>query len=186
MAHINVIKYEDAEGKLKETYDKIISERGRLSNVLSVQSLDPEAMLAHLYFYLTIMFGESTLKRCQREMIAVAVSTANNCEYCIYHHSAALNIFWRSEERIRLFIKDPEAADLPMKEQLMTKYAIALTKDPHIVDKEKFTQKLQDAGLEDKTILELTQIISYFNFVNRMVLALGVELELEKGVGFKY
>jgi AhpD family alkylhydroperoxidase len=37
----------------------------------------------------------------ERELIAVAVSAANGCRYCVSHHAAALMFYWRDEERVR-------------------------------------------------------------------------------------
>jgi len=51
------------------------------ANIIASHSLNPEAMLAHLRLYQTVMFGDSPLSRTEREAIAVAVSAANNCHY---------------------------------------------------------------------------------------------------------
>ena len=41
-------------------------------------------------------------------------------------------------------------------------------------------------GLSDKAILDATLVVSYFNFVNRMVLGLGVNLESNQAKGYNY
>jgi len=45
---------------------------------------------------------------------------------------------------------------------------------------------LRNAGFSDSAILDTGLVISYFNFVNRMVLSLGVELEEDSGQNYKY
>lgn len=85
MAHIDIVSYENSEGELREIYDGIIKSRGKLADVHKVQSLNPKSIVNHMDLYMTIMFGRSPLKRLQREMIAVVVSIANNCEYCQEH-----------------------------------------------------------------------------------------------------
>ena len=57
----------EAEGKLKELYDKM---GGNVANILKAHSLFPDSLEAHLQFYKTIMFKKSPLSRAQREMIA--------------------------------------------------------------------------------------------------------------------
>lgn len=52
-----------------------------LDNILASHSLNPHALQAHLGLYRTIMFGESSITRPEREAIAVAVSAANDCHY---------------------------------------------------------------------------------------------------------
>lgn len=82
MAWIKVTEVSEAEGKLKKLYSEISARTsGKVANILKVHSLHPDAMEAHLNLYKTIMFGESGLTRTQREMIAVVVSSANECEY---------------------------------------------------------------------------------------------------------
>lgn len=54
---------------------------GRMPNVLASQSLNKDALAAHLALYRTVMYGESGLSRVEREAIAVCVSAANECHY---------------------------------------------------------------------------------------------------------
>jgi len=53
----------------------------RLANILDSHSLNDDALRAHLGLYRTIMFGPSGLTRAERELMAVAVSAANDCHY---------------------------------------------------------------------------------------------------------
>jgi len=57
-------------------------------------------------------------------------------------------------------------------------YAEKLTKKPNSVEKEDI-KKLKEMGLSDKDILDLNQVVSYFNYVNRIAEGLGIELEDE-------
>ena len=90
MAWIEQTDADDADGKLAEIYAELIEKRGKVSNILKVHSLHPEAMSDHLDLYMTIMFGKSGLSRAEREAIAVVVSSNNDCEYCVAHHLEAL------------------------------------------------------------------------------------------------
>jgi len=61
----------------------------------------------------------------------------------------------------------------------MLSYAEKLTKLNSNINKENI-DNLKSLGLEDKDILELNQVIAYFNYVNRIVDGLGVQLEKER------
>ena len=74
MAWINQIDEEKAEGKLKMVYSDLISQRGKIANVMKIHSLDPDTMKNHLDMYLSIMFSESSVSREERELIAVVVT----------------------------------------------------------------------------------------------------------------
>lgn len=186
MANIQVVSYEQSSGKLKDIYDDLMAKRGRLAEVHKIQSLHPDSIIAHMELYMTIMFGQSPLSRAQREMIAVVVSSANGCLYCQQHHGAALNNYWKSAERIERLKKSYSNADLTTSDAALCQYAIELTLHPDEFENENRTQLLRQYGFDDRAILDATLVVGYFNFVNRIVLALGVELEEKAGEGYNY
>jgi uncharacterized peroxidase-related enzyme len=63
------------------------------------------------------------------------------------------------------------------KTRTILEYAIKLTKNPNTI-KQNDIEQLKDIGCSDREILDVCQIVSYFNFVNRMADGLGVELEV--------
>ncbi len=81
MAWIKMIAEDEAEGKLKELYDKYAEPSGRVDNILKIHSLNVKSLKVHFDFYAHLMRGRSDLSRSQREMIAIVVSAANRCHY---------------------------------------------------------------------------------------------------------
>ncbi len=81
MAWIEVIQEDEAEGELAEYYGEITEPWGGVDNILKIHSLNLPSMRAHQDLYVTLMKRKSELSRPQREMIAVATSTANHCHY---------------------------------------------------------------------------------------------------------
>lgn len=82
MAWIKMIEEAEAEGRLKEMYDRMIDPRvGRVDNILKIHSLFPETLQNHYDLYKTVMYGKHGLSRVEREMIAVVVSVVNRCHY---------------------------------------------------------------------------------------------------------
>lgn len=184
MPYIKVIEHSDAEGELKVIYDELISKRGKLAEIHKIQSLNPESIVRHMDLYMTIMFGKSPLSRAQREMIAVVVSVANNCEYCQAHHSHVLNQYWKDDDKIKVLKSDFSKATLTNEELLFCELAWQLTRIPNI-STEGIITKLKTFDIGDRVILDATLVIAYFNFVNRIVLGLGVHIEKDQGVGYK-
>lgn len=186
MPYIDVIEPEHAEGELKTIYDDLIKKRGKLAEVHKIQSLNPETIVDHMNLYMTIMFGKSPLKRYQREMVAVVVSAANECRYCQKHHAAALQAFWKNEHKVEQLRTDFKSVDLSGDDRLLCEYGWTLTKHPKSKKIPQIVDSLKENGFNDRTVLDTCLIISYFNFVNRMVLGLGVQLEEDEGKGYKY
>ncbi|MCH4886802.1 peroxidase [Acidaminobacter sp. JC074] len=81
MAWIKVIKKEEAEGDLKDLYDHVLETDDDIDNILSIHSLHPKTLEAHLMMYEELMRGPGNLSKAQREMLGVLVSTLNACEY---------------------------------------------------------------------------------------------------------
>ncbi len=187
MARIDVIDYESSEGRLREIYDDLIDKRGKLADVHMIQSLNPESIVNHMDLYIGLMFGRSPLRRYQREMIAVIVSKANDCDYCQTHHGDALNHFWKDEDKIEKLKEDFHALGLNQTDVLLCELAKNLTLTPNWKETDSHFSKMKEAGLEDRAILDAHLIIGYFNFVNRIVLGLGVNLEaIDTREGFNY
>lgn len=58
----------------------------------------------------------------------------------------------------------------------LCRYAIKLTKAPHAMERGDI-EDLRGAGLDDRGIVDANQVVSYFNYVNRVADGLGIELE---------
>lgn len=185
MAYIDVIQHENAEGKLKEIYDGLVKSRGKLAEIHKIQSMNAETIMPHMDLYMSVMFGKSPLKRYQREMMAVVVSINNGCKYCTKHHAEALNYFWKDEVKLATFIDDYTSIDLTEKDKLLCEFAERLTVEPSSITKENHVEPLKAKGFGDREILDASLVVAYFNFVNRIVMGLGVDLETNPG-GYKY
>jgi len=186
MSRIKVIQEQEAEGRLKEIYDQLTKSRGKLAEVHKIQSLRPESIIKHMDLYMEIMFSKSELTRARREMIAVVVSAANQCEYCQTHHGSALNHYWKDDQKVAELRKDFYGLDLPKADLALCEYAKQVTLNPGEAESSDVTQLLKSVSFSDAAILDATLVVSYFNFVNRMVLSLGVGLEADEGEGYKY
>ena len=171
---------------LKEIYDALERSRGKIAEIHKIQSLNPESIVKHMDLYMTLMYEESPLSRVQREILGLIVSVANGCFYCQEHHAQAVLHFWKNRSKVDMLIADYRSTALDELDRLLCDYARELTKHPGGKWKpESFIAPLKELGLDDRAILDATLIISYFNFVNRLVMALGIELEDEPG-GYKY
>lgn len=81
MAWIRMIAEEEAEGSLREQYEKLAYPDGSVDNILKIHSLNPKTLEGHYAFYRAVMTGSRELPKARREMIAVTVSALNQCVY---------------------------------------------------------------------------------------------------------
>lgn len=186
MSRIKIIEPEQAEGRLKEIYSKLEQERGQIAQVHKMQSLRPESIVKHMDLYMEIMFSKSELSRAQREMMAVVVSTSNNCGYCTTHHGSALNHYWRNNEKLQQLKKNFREVDISENDKMLCNFAEEVSLRPQNLENNDPTKSLRQFGFSDAAILDAGLVVSYFNFVNRMVMSLGIELEQDEGKNYKY
>ncbi|MFQ5950924.1 MAG: peroxidase-related enzyme [Candidatus Geothermarchaeales archaeon] len=184
MVWIETIEPSVATGELREVYMDIERRRGKVANLFQAHSLMPGVMRSHLELYLSILFGSSGLVRREREMVAVAVSQANGCSYCVDHHSEALARYVKDKGFI-----DALRSGLPRikseRDKAVLQFARKLTNSPGEMAEED-VDRLREAGLGEEEILDLTLVSAYFNLVNRIVNALGVEATPEETRGYRY
>lgn len=185
MSWIQEIHTPDAGTRLDAAYQRLVQERGRVANILRVHSLRPEAMLHHLDLYMGLLFGPGGLSRRQRELIAVVVSRANQCEYCVSHHREALARYLKDEAVLDAVCADFRGAELGDADRLLATYADKLTREPSSVTPQDL-DALRAAGFIDADLLLCNLIAAYFNFVNRIALGLGVSHDADEIGGYKY
>jgi uncharacterized peroxidase-related enzyme len=81
VAHLRLIDEDEATGELRREYDAAIGRAGKVFNIVKAMSLNPGVLGASMGLYKAIMFGQSELSRGERELLAVVVSSANDCHY---------------------------------------------------------------------------------------------------------
>lgn len=185
MPRIRVTPPHEAEGDLKAAYERIAGSRGSIANVHQIGSADPALMLAHLDFYMTLMYGKGGLTRRERELLATATSRANACEYCVTHHAEALARYEKREDVVAAIASGEDHPALSARDRAFIAHALVETREPATV-RDAHIERLRGAGLDDRDILAATAVVAYFNFVNRLVLTLGVELEPSPARSYRY
>src|SRR3712207_4533813 len=103
-------------------------------------------------------------------MIAVVVSSANGCLYCLVAHGAALREALGDPVAGERIAFDWRRADLDPRRAAIAAYAEKLTKTPTLVDRDDL-RSLLDAGLTLEEAWDVAEVASMYNFTNRMAMA---------------
>lgn len=185
-AWIDMIADGDASPELKAALDEARTPHGTVDNVMRVHALRPSTMRGHVRLYRAVLHDEAnTLPMWLQETLASYVSALNDCAYSFANHWAnARHLILNELAEDAAFADGAEAAikaDRP--EQAfdgaalaMLRYAKKLTKTPGDMA-ESDLDAMRDHGVDDGEILEVNQIVGYFNYVNRLLNGLGVTLE---------
>ena len=145
---------------------------GFVPNVLRNFALRASHLLRWNEHYEELMKGESGLSKAEREMIAVVVSVANDCRYCIAAHSAALRKLTKDPALADAIAADHTTAPVEPRQRAMLDYARKLTLQVTEVT-EADVERLREAGLADEDVMDVAEVTAMFNFTNRMASGLG-------------
>jgi len=67
---------------LADQYDAVVDKTyGRVDQIMAIHSLNPAGLAAHNALYMSAMAGTATLRKVERELIALVVSLENHCHY---------------------------------------------------------------------------------------------------------
>lgn len=179
MSWIETIHYEEADQKLKRLYDRVTGPNNNVDNIMLAHGLRPHTMEGHMNLYKNVLHHASnTLSKTLLETLGVYVSLLNDCNYCVEHHFAGLSrlidnnekagrlLYALKNENLALYFDTAEVAAL--------EYAAKLTKHQNQMSPVDI-EILRKNGFDDGQILEINQVVSYFNYANRTVLGLGVD-----------
>ncbi len=144
--------------------------------IIRIHALDVGSMNAHNTIYRQAMKGTATLRKVEREMIALVVSQVNDCNYCLTHHRRGLRRLLEDDQLLQRIEADFESAGLFLKRVAMLRYAVKLTREPAKVVAED-VETLREAGFTDLDILHIVEVVAYFAYANRIANGLGVPLE---------
>jgi len=183
MSWIKVIGFEEATGKLKQIYKKIKGPNNQIDNVLSIHSLRPHTLVGHMSLYKnTLHHSNNTFPNWFLELLGTYTSYINNCDYCYEHHFEGMKRFLNDDEKASDLKQHIEADTLNTylseKESALVDYSKKLTFQADKFKKEDI-ENLKNLGYSDGEILEVNQVVAYFNYANRTVLGLGVNTNNE-------
>lgn len=177
-AWIKMISDEDADEELTEVLNLARTPHGTVDNVMRVHSLRPNTMKGHVTLYRAALHDESnTIPMWFQETVSSYVSILNDCPYSYANHWKNAAYLMQdptkaNQVEIALNAKKPESYFVDA-ELAMLEYTEKLTLKPGKMVETDII-KLRDSGVDDGQILELNQIIGYFNYVNRLLNGLGV------------
>ena len=167
------LNYEDQ--KNASNYLKVVNEKiGFVPNVLKAFSNFPKQFEGFTKLYNSIMLGESGLSKLEREMIAVTVSSENQCFYCLAAHGATVRELSQDPQLGERLASNFEAANLSKKHKTMLLFARNLTRNPSTVNEED-RLALNKVGFNDRDIWDISLVIGFFNMTNRLAIASEME-----------
>ncbi|NWK54245.1 peroxidase-related enzyme [Verrucomicrobiaceae bacterium N1E253] len=181
MPFIHTVSESEASGPVKQVYETSIASFGRIANIVRLLSPDSAVIQSSMSLYASLMKRENALSAERREMLATIVSHANDCYYGTLLHAEdfrQVSEYTEAAEIAEQLIYDYRQAMISDADRALCDYAIKLTLKPG--DMSAFdVEHLRQHGFSDDAINIAAQVVSYFNYLNRIADGLGVEPEPE-------
>jgi len=180
-AWIKMVDLEDARGELLEMYELVKTPHGTVDNVMRAHSLRPHTMKGHVTLYRSVLHHpDNTVPFWFLEVVASYTSFLNKCDYSFAHHfTNARNLINDDEKSDAIYKAFEQRAPQQVfqgKELALLRYTEQLTVNVADINKDIFDE-MKQAGCEDGEILEVNQVVAYFNYSNRLLNGLGVTTE---------
>jgi uncharacterized peroxidase-related enzyme len=170
ISKLGVPEHADLDDDLQQIFARCMEKLGFVPNVLATYSLRPQRLRNFMATYNEIMLSPSGLSKLEREMVAVVVSSANRCYYCLVAHGAAVRVLSGDPELGEMLALNYRIAQLDPRQRLMLDFAWKLTTAPHLVD-DSDRDALSQQGLSAEDIFDLSETVAFFNLSNRMASA---------------
>ncbi len=140
---------------------------GFVPNVFLAFARRPDEFRAFFAYHDALMEKPGGLSKAEREMIVVATSGANECQYCVVAHGAILRIRAKNPLIADQVAVNYRKADLSPRERAMLDFAMRVALEPgRIADADFAPLRAQDFSDED--IWDIAAIAAFFALSNRM------------------
>ena len=165
---------EDIRERILEVQEKA----GFVPNVFLALAHRPDEFRAFFAYHDALMEKEGGLTKAEREMIVVATSGENNCQYCVVAHGAILRIRAKHPLVADQVAVNYRKADITPRQRAMLDFAVKVCNESWAVDESDF-QTMRDAGFSDEDIWDVAGITAFFGLSNRMANVLSMEPNFE-------
>ncbi|TBN38012.1 alkylhydroperoxidase [Paracoccus subflavus] len=152
---------------MRDAIAAVAEKSGFVPNVFLALAHRPNEFRAFFAYHQALMDKETGLTKAEREMIVVAVSALNNCQYCVVAHGAILRIRAKNPMIADQIAVNWRKADLSDRQRAMLAYAEKVTLAAYRID-ESDHRALYDAGFDADDIWDIGAIAAFFGMSNRM------------------
>lgn len=153
---------EDLKARINEVRDKA----GFIPNVFLVLARRPQEFRAFFDYHDALMLREGGLTKGEKEMIVVATSATNDCQYCVIAHGAILRIFEKNPLIADQIAINFHKSDISDRQQAMLAFAIKVATQSASLQDEDY-EKLKRHGFDDEDIWDIGSITALFALSNR-------------------
>ncbi len=162
-----VPELKDLPEDIRATMLKVQEKAGFIPNVFLTLAHRPDEFRAFFAYHDALMLRDSGLSKAEREMIVVATSGVNHCQYCVVAHGAILRIYAKNPQVADQVAIDHKKADITPRQRAMLDFAVKLARVPESISPADH-EALKAHGFSAEDIWDIGGITAFFALSNRM------------------
>ncbi|MES1938976.1 hypothetical protein T5B8_01965 [Salinisphaera sp. T5B8] len=167
ISRFNVPALDDLPDDIRERILAVQDKAGFVPNVFWALAHRPDEFRAFFAYHDALMEKPSGLTKGEREMIVVATSGINQCQYCVVAHGAILRIREGNPLIADQIAVNYRKADITPRQRAMLDFAVQVSNAAHMVGPEDHA-RMAEHGFSDEDIWDIGAIAAFFALSNRM------------------
>lgn len=157
----------DMPDDVRERLLAVQEKSGFIPNVFYALAHRPAEFRAFFAYHDALMDKPGNLSKAEREMIVVATSNANQCQYCVVAHGAILRIRAKNPQIADQVAINYRKADITPRQKAMLDFAMKVAFEAYAVDDDDFAV-LAERGFDREDVWDIAGIAAFFGMSNRM------------------
>jgi uncharacterized peroxidase-related enzyme len=163
----------DLPQDIRERIAAVQEKSGFVPNVFLALARRPDEFRAFFAYHDALMDKPGTLSKAEREMIVVATSGLNQCQYCVVTHGAILRIRAKNPLIADQVAINHRKADLEPRQKAMLDFAVKVAERSHAIDDADY-EELRSHGFSDDDAWDIAAITALFAMSNRLANAFSI------------
>lgn len=164
---------EQLPADIRERIDAVQEKAGFVPNVFLALAHRPDEFRAFFAYHDALMEKEGSLTLAEREMIVVATSAANQCQYCVVAHGAILRVRAKNPLIADQVASNYRKADITERQKAMLDFAMKVSGEAYEVG-EADLEALKAHGFDEEDVWDIAGISAFFGLSNRMANVLSM------------
>ena len=167
ISRFSVPKLSEMPADIRGRLNAVQENSGFIPNVFLVLARRPDEFRAFFAYHDALMDKPGNLSKAEREMIVVATSSTNHCQYCVIAHGAILRIRAKNPLIADQIAVNYRKADITARQRAMLDFALKVASEAHAIEQQDFVTLTQH-GFNEEDAWDIAAIASFFALSNRM------------------
>lgn len=158
---------DDLPDDIRARITAVQEKSGFIPNVFLTLAHRPDEFRAFMAYHDALMDKPGNLTKAEREMIVVATSAVNQCQYCVIAHGAILRIRAKDPLIADQVATNYRKADITVRQKAMLDFAMKVSQTAHLVGEADF-DTLKSHGFTEEDVWDIAAISAFFGMSNRI------------------